>query len=376
MFACLLLAASIGMASAASGSFSYPESTDNGWTGTCETGNRQSPIDLDSSMTAQIHAPINFRNYFNGHFNKFMKGSLRNTGSSVQWNINHNDDTMLYGGAMWKWKNPSIRDGPYGGKTHTHAYYLWQLHFHWGEPGNADQGSEHTVDGKMYPMEMHMVHVEDRFIGKNGQVDAAGAVGNKFGLAVLGIFFHVDPTKPQNQEPLSEIDDEVWEIHWPGAHSDKKRSAKRNPLFDPAMDLVDVEEQQMEHDHSLNMRSLSYGFSKLGKLNKQNEKEKREPHSDKIKLTLNVGAFIRKAVRNGKEKEMSTYWSYKGSLTTPGCDEAVTWAVFQRSLPIAQVQANSFSSLYTNNYRESRPATAKHDLKYLIHDCLACNCKC
>ena len=56
---------------------------------------------------------------------------------------------MLYGGAMWKWKNPSIRDGPYGGKTHTHAYYLWQLHFHWGEPGNADQGSEHTVDGKM-----------------------------------------------------------------------------------------------------------------------------------------------------------------------------------------------------------------------------------
>ena len=86
------------------------------------------------------------------------------------------------------------------------------------------------------------------------------------------------------------------------------------------MDLVDVEEQQMEHDHSLNMRSLSYGFSKLGKLNKQNEKEKRTPHSDKIKLTLNVGAFIRKAVRNGKEKEMSTYWSYKGSLTTPGND--------------------------------------------------------
>ena len=52
-------------------------------------------------------------------------------------------------------------------------------------------------------MEMHMVHVEDRFIGKNGQVDAAGAVGNKFGLAVLGIFFHVDPTKPQVKSVIS-----------------------------------------------------------------------------------------------------------------------------------------------------------------------------
>ena len=51
---------------------------------------------------------------------------------------------------MWRWKNPSIRDGPYGGVTHTHAYYLWQLHFHWGEPGTQDKGSEHTVDGAMY----------------------------------------------------------------------------------------------------------------------------------------------------------------------------------------------------------------------------------
>merc|ERR1711988_1831436 len=73
---------------------------------------------------------------------------------------------------------------------------------------------------------------------------------------------------------------------------------------------------------------------------------------------------------------MSTYWSYKGSLTTPGCSEAVTWVVFHRTLPIAQVQANAFASLYTNNYRESRPALPKQDLKYLIHDCLACNCKC
>jgi len=173
---------------------------------------------------------------------------------------------------------------------------------------------------------------------------------------------------------MSEMDDKVWEMHWPGAHSGK-RSA--NPLYDASMDLDEVEEKQMEYDHSLNVRSLSYGFSKLGLTN--NHIETRSPHqtsTDSIKLTLNIGAFIRKAVRNGADKTMSTYWSYKGSLTTPGCSEAVTWVVFHRTLPIAQVQANAFASLYTNNYRESRPALPKQDLKYLIHDCLACNCKC
>merc|ERR1712038_2054959 len=34
-------------------------------------------------MKAEVHAPINYRNYFNGHFNKHFKGTLRNTGTSV-----------------------------------------------------------------------------------------------------------------------------------------------------------------------------------------------------------------------------------------------------------------------------------------------------
>ena len=68
---------------------------------------------------------------------------------SVQWNINHEHDKYLVGGKNWRYTNPSIRRGPYGGVTHTHAYYLWQLHFHWGEPGTQDKGSEHTVDGAM-----------------------------------------------------------------------------------------------------------------------------------------------------------------------------------------------------------------------------------
>ena len=44
---------------------------------------------------------------------------------------------------------------------------------------------------------MHMVHVEDQFIAADGTIDAGSAVADPKGLAVLGIFFKVDPSKPQ-----------------------------------------------------------------------------------------------------------------------------------------------------------------------------------
>ena len=44
--------------------WSYPESVANGWDGTCETGTMQSPIDLSTSMTASIHAPLKYKYYF------------------------------------------------------------------------------------------------------------------------------------------------------------------------------------------------------------------------------------------------------------------------------------------------------------------------
>ena len=48
-----------------------------------------------------------------------------------------------------------------------------------------------------YPLEMHMVHVEDNFIGPKGLVNIADAAAAKHGLAVLGIFFFIDNSKPQ-----------------------------------------------------------------------------------------------------------------------------------------------------------------------------------
>ena len=44
---------------------------------------------------------------------------------------------------------------------------------------------------------MQMVHVEDKFIGKMGEVDWEAAQGAQHGVAILSILFYVDNTKPQ-----------------------------------------------------------------------------------------------------------------------------------------------------------------------------------
>ena len=47
------------------------------------------------------------------------------------------------------------------------------------------------------PLEMQMVHVEDRYIGKMGEVNWKAAQGAQHGVAILSICFYVDNTKPQ-----------------------------------------------------------------------------------------------------------------------------------------------------------------------------------
>jgi len=62
-------------------------------------------------------------------------------------------------------------------------YQILQLHFHWG--ANDKQGSEHTVDGKEYPLELHVVH---RKVG----VALADLFTTPKSLSVTGFFFEVD----------------------------------------------------------------------------------------------------------------------------------------------------------------------------------------
>ncbi|GJQ71107.1 hypothetical protein Trydic_g1012 [Trypoxylus dichotomus] len=51
-------------------------------------------------------------------------------------------------------KRPAIVGGPL-----RFSYEFEQVHFHWGK--TDDVGSEHTIDGQHYPLEMHAVHIKE-----------------------------------------------------------------------------------------------------------------------------------------------------------------------------------------------------------------------
>uniref|UniRef100_A0A0B7B2C3 Carbonic anhydrase n=1 Tax=Arion vulgaris TaxID=1028688 RepID=A0A0B7B2C3_9EUPU len=90
-------------------------------------------------------------------------------------------------------ENSTISGGPLG-KDH---YRLVQFHFHWGSDDKC--GSEHTVNGKMYPCELHLVHYNaDKY------KTFADAVTQSDGLAVIGVFIKVGADDHAGFKPLSE----------------------------------------------------------------------------------------------------------------------------------------------------------------------------
>ena len=59
-------------------------------------------------------------------------------------------------------------------------YYVVSIHFHWGP--NDTVGSEHTVGGETFALEMHIVHA-------NVNYDLEDAVNHFDGFLVIGLIF-------------------------------------------------------------------------------------------------------------------------------------------------------------------------------------------
>lgn len=126
-------------------------------------GKRQSPIDIipskaryDNSLREKpfkmVYAPGNAK-------------TITNNGKSV---------TVAY-----NYEGSSLTGGPLNNK-----FQLAQFHFHWGS--NDDCGSEHTVDGKMFAGEAHLVHFNTDLFKDFGEAAQADN-----GLTVLGVFLTV-----------------------------------------------------------------------------------------------------------------------------------------------------------------------------------------
>lgn len=144
-------------------------------------GEEQSPIDIDEFGTQlELYRPLVFMNYTQTP--KVMR--LFNNGHTIALTLGPNDitPTMTGGG---------LKD----------FYVFDSLHFHWGKDNSA--GSEHTVSGKKYPLEMHMVHYNNKYDTKEI------ASINPDGLAVLGVLFQISEKDNEKLQGIVKALDEV-----------------------------------------------------------------------------------------------------------------------------------------------------------------------
>ncbi|XP_073818042.1 carbonic anhydrase 7 [Musca autumnalis] len=234
----------------------YPDYNENEefpkWGGICDTGTRQSPINLSLRGAIKgVYEKLEGDNYDK----TITEASMVNTGHSVQLS-GFDVELELEGGPL------------------KDDYVLEQIHFHWW--------SEHTIENVRYPFEMHMVHRNTKY------PNMTVATLNKDGLVVMGVLYHA--------------------------------SLERNRVVDDVLaDFVPI----MSYDQINNPIQIKTNF----------------------KITDLVPSI-------------TSYITYEGSLTTPSCNEAVTWIVLAETFPIGIDQVEAFKSLeyergktLANNYR-------------------------
>eukprot|EP00457_Paulinella_chromatophora_P007879 gb/GEZN01007905.1/.p1 GENE.gb/GEZN01007905.1/~~gb/GEZN01007905.1/.p1 ORF type:complete len:422 (-),score=64.91 gb/GEZN01007905.1/:112-1377(-) len=85
-----------------------------------------------------------------------------------------------------------------GGPLYT-PYQVLQYHFHWGLQNQL--GSEHHIDDKVYPMEMHIVHARQDMLVEGGGNPVYAANG----LAVFAVFFQIGAKNAALAKLLSQV---------------------------------------------------------------------------------------------------------------------------------------------------------------------------
>ncbi|XP_042343307.1 carbonic anhydrase 4b [Plectropomus leopardus] len=227
-------------------------------------GRRQSPVNIVTRrlLPDERLTPFHFIGY-----QEAFHGRLRNTGHTVQLDLR--SSMKIQGGNL---------AGP---------YKAVQLHLHWGKDGGP--GSEHTIDGERFPMEMHIVHMKEEY------ESFSQAVKDPTGVAVLAFFF--------------------------------EESKSANKKFDPVLNAL---------------------------------KYIRRPSDSTALKGVSLEMLI------PPQKNLTKYFRYEGSLTTPNCAEAVVWSLFENTILLSRKQLAVFCQLQfsdgkqmVNTYRPAQPLNGR-----------------
>lgn len=220
------------------------------------SGQRQSPINVVTNRVIRKHfKPIEFNHFDQIPLEMNLTNNFHSAKASLEWN-----------------QVPSIRSGGLPGE-----YEVINFHFHWGKLDY--KGSEHTVDGESFPLEMHIVCQNTKY------PDLQDALQHPDGLAVLGIMFEVSEAN--------------------------NRAMKR---LEPALRQITTGGESVTVEEPPRLLEL---------------------------MPWNTNDFYR----------------YDGSLTTPNCNEVVTWTIFLETVKVTEKQLELFRALKRNpvpigrNYR-------------------------
>eukprot|EP00057_Strongylocentrotus_purpuratus_P015957 XP_011670431.1 PREDICTED: carbonic anhydrase 4-like [Strongylocentrotus purpuratus] len=303
----------------------------------------QSPINIDTKKTSDIGlAPFNLQSY-----DTTKPVTIENNGHALE--------VVLSNGAG---------EGQYditgGGLNGT--FRAVQFHFHFGS--NDMKGSEHTVDGKRYPADMHIVHYDTAY----GSVNEA--IKKKGGIAVLGFFLEV------LMYYFKIIGREIKETDSPREDPADLSSGQAEPSQKNFRRLLS-RDRHVGHvvvSFSCGTQSsagpilvglLAIGLHRpSGIVNNQCTIFITIQHTvsedDNPALILKVpDAIILVKPHTHQEMENFTlsdllpssldkFWRYDGSLTTPLCNEVVTWTLFEDTIEISNNQLNNLRTMMSD----------------------------
>ncbi|CAL8068450.1 unnamed protein product [Orchesella dallaii] len=238
------------------------------WNGACQTGTRQSPIDLPYFPLSIFAPPItmNLKNYRGSSFR------MQNNGHTIAIDFN----------GVGPSTTPLPFPDPINRNKEIRQYTFASAHFHWGRTdGN---GSEHCIQNKCTAMELHLVH----YLTSYGSQAAAVASGDPNALAVIGVLIEKSGTNSI--------------LTGAGLKSDALSPIVRN------LQSVEEAETVIQVNEALDFTPML-----------------KDTHGI-FKLPVQV-------------------YTYKGSLTTPACNEQVNWYVMRRPALTSSNDVLRFRSL-------------------------------
>lgn len=189
----VLVATAALMLSADAVGFSYDRCATDGpaaWSGFCQGYSENSPIDVCGAVAFPGAAPTP---NCSASWSVPQTGLISNNGHTLQLNVAPASPMTTDFGDLGAYVYHSNKNGQVVTSPSNRTYAVEQIHFHWGRTDRTDEGSEHYLQGRAYPLEGHFVHY-NTFCGTS----VTNAVANcKAGeaLLVVGVMFEIGSTE-------------------------------------------------------------------------------------------------------------------------------------------------------------------------------------